>query len=301
MWNAVRISADTHATRRRFRPHQHHHAAFRIASFSSGAQLHAETQIGVVEPRIEAGRHEGLFDPGRGRRGGRRVTDENIVHGWAPRGVYPGAMTEPRPHLSMLRSYTAADVLTIGNASCGTIALFLCLDYVETGSNRFIWFAFLLLPMALVFDILDGWVARRSRHRKSVLGGDLDSLADVISFGVAPAVLGFTLGHARRLGHAVPHLLRGVRRQPSRAIQRHVGRAHRQQTGKVKYFEGTPIPTSIAIVALLAAALEFGHTGSALWFGAWRIGPATLHPLALVYVLSGSAMISATLRSEAVT
>jgi CDP-diacylglycerol--serine O-phosphatidyltransferase len=67
-------------------------------------------------------------------------------------------------------------------------------------------------------------------------------------------------------------------------------------TGKVKYFEGTPIPTSIAIVALLAAALEFGHTGSALWFGAWRIGPATLHPLVLVYVASGSAMNSATLR-----
>ena len=103
-------------------------------------------------------------------------------------------MTEPSKHLSMLRSYTAADLLTIGNASCGTISLFLCLDYVETGSNRFVWIAFLLLPMALVFDILDGWVARAQPHRKSALGGDLDSLADVISFGVAPAVLGFTLG-----------------------------------------------------------------------------------------------------------
>jgi len=68
------------------------------------------------------------------------------------------------------------------------------------------------------------------------------------------------------------------------------------RTGKVKYFEGTPIPTSIAIVALLAAALEFGRTGEALWFGVWQIGPARLHPLALVYVASGSAMISATLR-----
>ena len=47
-------------------------------------------------------------------------------------------MPEPRPHLSMLRSYTAADALTIANASCGTIALFLCLDYVDTASNRFI-------------------------------------------------------------------------------------------------------------------------------------------------------------------
>jgi len=205
-------------------------------------------------------------------------------------------MTEPRPHLSMLRSYTAADLLTIGNASCGTISLFLCLDYVETGSNRFIWIAFLLLPMALVFDVLDGWVARQQPHRKSVLGGDLDSLADVISFGVAPAVLGFTLG--MRGGWDMLCLTYFVVCGVSRLARFNATSAALtdSQTGKVKYFEGTPIPTSIAIVALLAAALEFGRIGSALWFGAWRIGPATLHPLVLVYVLSGSAMISATLR-----
>jgi CDP-diacylglycerol---serine O-phosphatidyltransferase len=87
----------------------------------------------------------------------------------------------------MLRSFTAADVLTIGNASCGTVAIFLCLDYVATGSARFLWVAFLLLPLALLFDVLDGYVARARSQRQSVLGGDLDSLADVISFGVAPA------------------------------------------------------------------------------------------------------------------
>ena len=43
-------------------------------------------------------------------------------------------------------------------------------------------------------DVLDGYVARLNKKRQSVLGADLDSLADVISFGVAPAVLGFTLG-----------------------------------------------------------------------------------------------------------
>ena len=67
-------------------------------------------------------------------------------------------------------------------------------------------------------------------------------------------------------------------------------------TGKVKYFEGTPIPTSLVIVALLAVAFERGRIDAAFWFGAWQIGPAILHPLALVYVASGSAMISATLR-----
>ena len=200
-------------------------------------------------------------------------------------------MTDQR-HLSMLRSYTAADALTIANASCGTISLFLCLDYVETGRSRFIWVAFLLLPMALVFDILDGWVARAQPHRKSSLGGDLDSLADVISFGVAPAVLGFTLG--MRGGWDMLCLTYFVVCGVSRLARFNVTAAALSdtRTGKVKYFEGTPIPTSIAIVALLAAAQEFGRTGMDLWFGAWRVGPATFHPLTLVYVLSGSAMIS---------
>ena len=69
-----------------------------------------------------------------------------------------------------------------------------------------------------------------------------------------------------------------------------------EATGKVKYFQGTPIPTSLAIVAVLAAAFLAGRVGDRLWLGSWQVGPAVLHPLALLYVLSGSAMISATLR-----
>jgi CDP-diacylglycerol--serine O-phosphatidyltransferase len=67
-------------------------------------------------------------------------------------------------------------------------------------------------------------------------------------------------------------------------------------TGKVKYFEGTPIPTSIAVVALLAVAFATDRIDERLWFGGYHLGIGTLHPLALLYGLSGSAMISATLR-----
>ena len=67
-------------------------------------------------------------------------------------------------------------------------------------------------------------------------------------------------------------------------------------TGKVSYFEGTPIPTSIVIVFLLGVAVALNRTDDNLWFGAYRLGPALLHPLTLIYALSGSAMISATLR-----
>ena len=205
-------------------------------------------------------------------------------------------MPDTRKHLSMLRSYTAADALTLGNASCGTIAIFLCLDYVATGSARFLWLAFVLLPLALVLDVLDGSVARAQPHRKSVLGGDLDSLADIISFGVAPAVLGFTLG--LRGGWDMLCLTYFVVCGVSRLARFNVTAASLSdnRTGKVKYFEGTPIPTSIVIVGLLAAAFALGKIDEALWLGSQRIGPAVLHPLSLLYALSGSAMISATLR-----
>src|SRR5262247_1828251 len=98
-----------------------------------------------------------------------------------------------KQHLSMLRSYTVADLFTLGNASCGTISIFLCLNYIAEGRSQWFWASFALLFGALFCDIFDGYWARKS-NRKSLLGADLDSLADIVSFGVAPAVLGFTLG-----------------------------------------------------------------------------------------------------------
>jgi CDP-diacylglycerol--serine O-phosphatidyltransferase len=202
----------------------------------------------------------------------------------------------PKRHLSLLRSFTPADVLTIGNASCGTIAIFLCLDYVAADNRRFLWMAFVLLPLALILDVLDGYVARLDRTRQSVMGGDLDSLSDVISFGVAPAVLGFTLG--LRGGWDMLCLTYFVVCGVSRLARFNVTAADLADasTGKVKYFEGTPIPSSILIVALLGVAFKLDRIDDLLWFGALQPGPAVLHPLSLVYALSGSAMISGTLR-----
>jgi CDP-diacylglycerol--serine O-phosphatidyltransferase len=204
--------------------------------------------------------------------------------------------TSPRRHLSMLRSYTPADALTIGNASCGTLSIFLCLDYMAFGDLRRLWIAILLLPIALVCDVLDGYVARLNRSRQSMLGADLDSLADVISFGVAPAVLGFTLG--LRGGWDMLCLVYFVVCGVSRLARFNVTAAALTDagSGKVTHFEGTPIPTSIVLVAVLALALWLGRIDDRLWFGHYRLGPATLHPLVLLFAASGSAMISATLR-----
>ncbi|HXW04197.1 MAG TPA: CDP-alcohol phosphatidyltransferase family protein [Vicinamibacterales bacterium] len=204
--------------------------------------------------------------------------------------------TPRRRHLSMLRSYTAADAVTIANASCGTIAIFLCLDYMAFGDRWRLWAAITLLPIALLCDVLDGYVARLSPTRASRLGADLDSLADVISFGVAPAVLGFTLG--LRGGWDMLCLTYFVVCGVSRLARFNVTASVLTDTatGKVAYFEGTPIPTSIAIVLVLTVALWLGRIDDAIWLGSFRVGPAVLHPLVLIYVVSGSAMISATLR-----
>jgi CDP-diacylglycerol--serine O-phosphatidyltransferase len=199
-------------------------------------------------------------------------------------------------HLSMLRSYTAADAFTIGNAVCGAVAIFLCLDYMATSDDRYLWAAFVLLPAALVCDILDGYIARLSSTRQSRLGADLDSLADVISFGVAPATLGFTLG--LRGGWDMVVLTYFIVCGVSRLARFNVTAdlLADKETGKVKYFEGTPIPTSVAIVFVLGLAFWFDRYGDNVWLGSMRLGPAVLHPLTLLYAISGSAMISATLR-----
>jgi CDP-diacylglycerol--serine O-phosphatidyltransferase len=200
--------------------------------------------------------------------------------------------TAPRRSPSMIRSYTPADALTIANASCGTVAIFLCLDYMAFDDQRRLWLAIALLPAALVFDILDGYVARLNPTRQSVLGADLDSLSDVISFGVGPAVLGYTLG--LRGGWDMVCLTFFVVCGVSRLARFNVTAPQftTSESKKVSHFEGTPIPTSILIVGLLALLLWTGHVQRDLWLGVVRVGPMLLHTLALVYVLSGSAMIS---------
>src|SRR5659263_683107 len=93
----------------------------------------------------------------------------------------------------MIRSFVLADFITLANAGFGMAAIFLCLNHITDSHATYFWAAFMLLPLALVCDDIDGFVAHCLR-RHSLLGADLDSLADIVSFGVAPDVLGFALG-----------------------------------------------------------------------------------------------------------
>lgn len=190
----------------------------------------------------------------------------------------------------MIRSFVLADFLTLGNGFCGSGAVLAAMQYLVTGENRWLVFAMALLPVALVFDFADGRVARW-RRRSSTLGADLDSLADVISFGLAPAALGFAVGLRGALD--VVLLLYFVACGISRLARFNAtADALADESGKVKYFEGTPIPSSVLIVGVLAVLHWQSLLGPSVWLGSWNLAGLVLHPLTLIYGLSGSAMIS---------
>jgi CDP-diacylglycerol--serine O-phosphatidyltransferase len=197
-------------------------------------------------------------------------------------------------HFSMIREFHLADSLTLANAACAVAALFCVMNYVESRSLPHFFIATALTPLALLFDVLDGRIARR-RRTHSELGRELDSLADVISFGVVPAAIGFAAG--LRGGWDWLVLIYFVCCGVSRLARYNVtAEALSTAKDKVSYYEGTPIPTSVILVAVLAVAAWQGRLNERLYWGAWQLGPWVLHPLVLLFALSGSLMISKTLR-----
>jgi CDP-diacylglycerol---serine O-phosphatidyltransferase len=194
----------------------------------------------------------------------------------------------PRTHFSMIRSFHLADLFTIANGFCGVGALFAAMWYLTTRERRYLYVAALLVPVALVFDVLDGRIARW-RHATSPMGREMDSLADVISFGVAPAGIAFAAGLTSVLDQLV--LMYFVGCGLSRLARFNVtAEALGGATGKVRYFEGTPIPTSVVPLGLLMLAFQQGALFPVRIFG------AEVHLVALIFLLSGSLMISKTLK-----
>jgi CDP-diacylglycerol--serine O-phosphatidyltransferase len=193
-----------------------------------------------------------------------------------------------RRPFSMIRSFAFADLITLGNGACGAGSILALMQYMTSTDIAWLWSAVVLSPLALLLDFADGRVARW-RHRSSPLGADLDSLADVISFGMAPAAVGFAVGLRQPVDVVI--LLYFVLCGISRLARFNVTAADlADDSGKVKYFEGTPIPTSVLIVLFLGVLVGRGSIGAELTL--WQLGACSFHPLALVYLVSGSLMIS---------
>src|SRR5207248_1421702 len=137
-----------------------------------------------------------------------------------------------RPRRNRLRRgvYLLPSLLTMGNMFCG----YACVVYAMRGEYET---AAPFIGFAVILDILDGRIARMT-GTTSAFGVEFDSLADVISFGVAPAILSFAWGLSPlgRLGWAAgflfvaaavhrPHLRccgdHGRRDAPARHARRH--------------------------------------------------------------------------------
>jgi CDP-diacylglycerol---serine O-phosphatidyltransferase len=197
--------------------------------------------------------------------------------------------TQHKP-FSMIREFHLADWFTLANAACGTGALFSVMTYLERQEVKHLYFACGLVFAALIFDLLDGRIARW-RQRTSAMGRELDSLADIISFGVAPAIIAYGCGMQGLYDRLV--LVFFVACGVSRLARYNItAETLSAGTDKVKYFEGTPIPTSIVLVLLLALAAGSGAVYENLWLGEVTWVGFKLHPLVLLFALSGSLMIS---------
>jgi CDP-diacylglycerol--serine O-phosphatidyltransferase len=196
---------------------------------------------------------------------------------------------EQKP-FSMIREFHLADWFTLANAVCGTGALFSMLTYLQTTDVTHVYFACGLVFAALVFDVLDGRIARW-RRKTSVMGRELDSLADVISFGVAPAVIGYGCGMQGLYDRII--LVCFVACGVSRLARYNITAESLSGDGdKVKYFEGTPIPSSLLLVILMLLAARQGALGEYLWFGQVEVAGFILHPMVLFFSVSGSLMVS---------
>ena len=191
---------------------------------------------------------------------------------------------------TMIREFHLSDWFTLGNAACGVGALFSMMSYLDTNAVMHVYIASGLIFAALVFDILDGRIARW-RQKTSEMGRELDSLADVISFGVAPAMIAFGCGMRGLYDRIVLgyFVVCGV----SRLARYNITAGMLSEGGdKVKYFEGTPIPTSLLLVCLMMIAASSDAVHENLWFGELHLAGFALHPLVVLFAISGSLMIS---------
>jgi len=200
-------------------------------------------------------------------------------------------------HFSLIRALHLADLITELNGFCGVMSIFSSMRYClgESNQHKDLWIGLAFMPCGLFFDFMDGKVARW-RRRSSLMGQELDSLADLISFGLAPAAMAFAIGMRSLLDHFLLtfFVLCGVTRLARFNVT--VASLPKDQSGKSKYFEGTPIPTTMTIAAVMAYWLSQGWILDSLPWGIAAPGtPLEFHPAVIMFVLSGCLMVSRTI------
>jgi CDP-diacylglycerol--serine O-phosphatidyltransferase len=150
------------------------------------------------------------------------------------------------------------NLLTAASLFCGVYAVVRCV--APDVSHEDVYGSALLILYAIIFDMFDGRVARMTKTQSS-FGIEFDSLADLVSFGVAPAVITYrwALLDTGAVGVAacVIYVLAGaIRLARFNVLQRHPGK---DASKPDKYMLGLPIPMGAAfIVALVVATRAAG-------------------------------------------
>ncbi|HYG69488.1 MAG TPA: CDP-diacylglycerol--serine O-phosphatidyltransferase [Anaeromyxobacteraceae bacterium] len=175
--------------------------------------------------------------------------------------------------------FVLPNLFTVSSVFLGFYALTLCTGDATPAQ---LYQAALAIFFAMFFDAFDGRVARMTRTQ-SDFGVELDSLADVVSFGAAPALLVYKWALAP-LGFAGFLISFAFLACGALRLARFNVLSHRGDKGSSRFFVGLPIPLAAGtIVALVIAHYrEFGSTTDA----------ATRLPIALVVLLLAFLMVS---------
>lgn len=219
-------------------------------------------------------------------------------------------LTSPRSNFRL------ADLITIMNGVCGTLSVLSSARYLLLSSNlpappsqaalQTLYFAHLLPILGFGFDALDGKVARWMGGG-SMLGQEMDSLADLISFGVAPATLAFTVGLRTPLDCVALLLFVSAGLARLARFNATVALIPSDASGKSKYFEGLPIPSTLVLTSMMGFWVRQGwytmgkRGGSDVPFKLVRLwggkgGWGEVHVASGIFAIWGAMMVSKTLK-----
>lgn len=135
-----------------------------------------------------------------------------------------------------------ADVFTLASLVCGIIAIFLSITKAFS-------LAAVLMFLCVICDFLDGYVAQKM-HQKNSFGRELDSLCDIVAFGVTPAVFGYMLGLTAgwQIAILVMFVIAGALRLA------------RFNVTELQHYEGLPITSGGVIIPVLYFAGIFNNS-----------------------------------------
>lgn len=199
-------------------------------------------------------------------------------------------------HFSLVRNLHMADFITLLNGFSGFYSIVSCLRFALTGKTHYVTRAQFFVLLGLFFDFFDGRVARL-RSKSSLMGQELDSLADLISFGVSPAIIAFSIGFRSTVDTLILAfwVLCGLTRLARFNVS--TNNIPKDSTGKIQYFEGLPVPTNLIWVGFMAALVYLGKILDQLPGGFVFEGTSfRFHRICIFFILQGCGEISKSLK-----